>query len=206
MKSRPTTLRDIILFASFLGLILVSVFLCRRALVDIHQMTTSIYEDRLVPTALVVNLTSAVYRKRMVLESTPPAEGAPTVALQERVKADNRRVDSLITDYVKTKLTSEEANQLRLFQQQLSDYNKAEAEALTRVSTQAADVYSKTLLDTFGQLLNSLNKLATLQLTVGEDVLEQAREKTRFILILTALQIGLILLIGSMMLQRSVDE
>ncbi|KAB7731258.1 hypothetical protein F5984_10680 [Rudanella paleaurantiibacter] len=206
MKSRPTTLRDIILFASFLGLILVSVFLCRRALVDIQEMTTSIYEDRLVPTALVVNLTSAVYRKRMLLEKNPPTEGPAAAALQERVKVDNQRVDSLITDYTKTKLTTEEAGQLRLFQQQLADYNKAEAGVLNRTPTQTADVYSQTLLDTFGQMLNSLNKLATLQLTVGEDVLEQARQKTRYILILTALQIGLILLIGSLMLQRSVDE
>ena len=85
-----------LLVIALLGLILTSVFLSRRSIHDIQQASASIYKDRLVPTGMLVNLTAAVYRKRLLLEAYVLANNRPNRGLiTSTLDGFNRRTDSL---------------------------------------------------------------------------------------------------------------
>lgn len=183
-----------------LGLILTSIFLSRRRIHDIQQASASIYRDRLVPTGMLVNLTAAVYRKRLLLEAYVLATDSPNrgliIATLDRF---NRRTDSLLTEFERTKLTVKEADRLRLLRQRLTVYNQLEGELTTNlVDFPAARqaLFAGSGSTTFGQVAQTLDELATLQLTVGEELLNESSGQTNSIYVLTALQIGLVLLIG----------
>ena len=193
-------LRSLLLIVSLLGLILTSIFLSRRSVHDVQQASASIYKDRLVPTGMLVNLTATVYRKRLLLETYVLATDKPN---KERIVSTldglNRRVDSLLTEFEQTTLTVREASRLRLLKQQLAVHNKWEAELTTKLldrprAKQA--LFGVSASTTFSQVAQTLDELASLQITVGGELLSESSGQTNYIYVLTALQIGLVLLIG----------
>lgn len=197
---KPSHLRSVLLIVGLLGLILTSIFLSRRSLHDLQQASVSIYNDRLVPSGILVKLTSAVYQKRLVLETyvltnSRPEERQVGSALDRL----NRRVDSLLTEFERTKLTSREADRLQLLKQRLLIYNGLETQLST---TRTDDTGSQQTLFTgtshaaFRQIAQTLEELTTLQLAVGEELLSGSRGQTNYSYVLTALQIGLVLMIG----------
>jgi hypothetical protein len=192
--------RSVLLIVYLIGLILTSIFLSRRRAYNIQETSSSIYKDRLLPTNMLVNLTSTVYRKRLLLETyvlaIPTPDVTVTGAALDRL---NRRTDSLLTEFGKTSLTVREADQLRLLKQQLVVYNRLEGELATHlVDQQPAQqaLFAGSGSEAFGQIAQTLDELATLQVQVGEELLAESREETNYIYVLTALQIGLVLLIG----------
>ncbi|SOD79561.1 MCP four helix bundle domain-containing protein [Spirosoma fluviale] len=193
-------LRSGLLVISLLGLILTSIFLSRRNTYKIQEDSVSIYKDRLVPTAILVNLMSTVYGKRMLLETQLLTKGKPDVGLGgSNMDQFNRRTDSLLTEFGRTKLTVKEADQLRLFKRQLSVYDRLEVDLATKFTSLSKDQQlqiARRASTAFGQTVQTLNELASLQLTVGEELLEESRGQTNDIYILTALQIGLVLFVG----------
>lgn len=189
-----------LLVIALLGLILTSIFLSRRSIHDIQQASSSIYKDRLVPTGMLVKLTAAVYRKRLLLETYVLTNNRPNKGLiSSTLDRFNRRTDSLLTEFDRTKLTEKEADRLRLLRQQLTVYNQLEGELTTNlVDLPAARqaLFAGNGSTAFGQVAQTLDELATLQLTVGEELLDESRGQTNYIYVLTALQIGLVLMIG----------
>src|SRR5687768_15454332 len=104
-------LRLTLLIVSLLGLSLTSIFLSRRTVRQIQQASASIYQDRLVPTAIIANLTSRIYQKRLLLEPHVLGNAKPGADLVgSTLDRLNRQVDSLITEFGQTKLTAEEAD------------------------------------------------------------------------------------------------
>ncbi|GAB4039343.1 MCP four helix bundle domain-containing protein [Spirosoma gilvum] len=203
MTSSPDTrspVRSTLLVIALLGLTLTSIFLSRRRIHDMQEATSSIYKDRLVPTGMLVNLTGAVYRKRLVLETYILTTNRPNRGLiTSTLDRYNRRADSLLTEFEQTKLTVKEADRLKLLKQRLTVYNQLEVELITnlidRPKAQQALFAGRGSM-AFGQVAQTLDELAALQLTVGEQLLGESRGQTNYIYVLTALQIGLILIIG----------
>ncbi len=201
MEQTPKTrspLRLTLLIVSLLGLSLTSIFLSRRTVHQIQQASASIYKDRLVPTAIIASLTSNIYQKRLLLEphvlgGTKPGTNLSTL---DRL---NRRVDSLLTEFALTTLTPEEADQLTLLKKRLAAYNQLEAEITTKLVDQPEAqrvVFAGTGRTAFGQVAQTLTDLSTLQLTVGEQLLNESRGQTNYIYVLTTIQIGLVLVVG----------
>lgn len=203
MASLPDTrsaLRSILLIVSLLGLILTGIFLNRRSVHDIQRASASIYKDRLVPTGILVKLTATVYRKRLLLETyvlaNPKPDRSLTASTLDRL---NRRTDSLLTEFGQTTLTVREADRLRILTQQLAVYNRLEGELATNLSSRPRaqqTLFAGSGSTAFGQVAQTLDELVSLQLTVGEQLLGESRGQTNYIYVLTALQIGLVLLIG----------
>ncbi len=197
---KQTRIRSILLIISLLGLILTSVFLSRQRVNDIQAASSSIYEDRLVPSGIIVNLTSAIYRKRLLLETYVLVNEKPgATQMTSALERLNRRVDSLLTDFGQTKLTVREADRLRVLKQQLTVYNQLEADLTTnRVDSQNGQqaLFAGSGNTAFGQIAQTLDELSALQLTVGEELLGESRGQTNSIYVLTALQIGLVLMIA----------
>ncbi|OZI09466.1 hypothetical protein BWI93_03940 [Siphonobacter sp. BAB-5385] len=193
-------LRNSLLIASLLGLILTSIFLSRRSVNQIQQASVSIYKDRLVPTAIIAKLTSQVYSKRLLLESymlgkTKPEPNAVTYALDR----SNRQIDSLMTEFVATNLTHKEAEQFDLLKQRLEVYNQLEGD-LTRNLTDSPQAQQILFVGrgntAFSQVIQTLTDLSALQVKVGQELLNQSNGQSNYIYVLTALQIGLVLLIS----------
>ncbi len=193
-------LRNSLLIASLLGLILTSIFLSRRSVNQIQQASVSIYKDRLVPTAIIAKLTSQVYSKRLLLESymlgkTKPEPNAVNYALDR----SNRQIDSLMTEFVATNLTHKEAEQFDLLKQRLEVYNQLEGD-LTRNLTNSPQAQQILFVGTgntaFSQVIQTLTDLSALQVKVGQELLNQSNGQSNYIYVLTALQIGLVLLIS----------
>ncbi len=195
-----SSVRSILLVIALLGLILISVFLSRRSIHDIQEASLSIYKDRLLPTGMLVNLTATVYRKRLLLETYVLATQKPNRELvASTLDRLNRRIDSLIMEFERTTLTVKEADRLESLKQQLAVYNQLEGKLTTRLIDRP--MAQETLFagsggTAFGQVAQTLDELVSLQLTVGEELLDESRGQTNYIYVLTALQIGLVLMIG----------
>ncbi|MVM42044.1 hypothetical protein GO730_37590 [Spirosoma sp. HMF3257] len=195
-----SSVRSILLVIALLGLILTSVFLSRRSIQDIQEASSSIYKDRLLPTGMLVNLTATVYRKRLLLETYVLATQKPNPELiASTLDRFNRRTDSLLTEFERTKLTRKEADRLRQLRQQLTVYNQLEGELTTNLVDLPASrkaLFAGSGSTAFGQVAHTLDELASLQLSIGEELLGESRGQTNYIYVLTALQIGLVLMIG----------
>lgn len=200
LRTNRSPLRFTLLIISLLGLILTSIFLSRRSAHQIQEASASIYKDRLVPTAIIAKLTSRIYQKRLLLE--PYVLGktkADTGLVSSRLDRINRQVDSLLTEFDQTKLTIEESDRLNLLKQQLSTYNQLEGELtinLADLPKARQKLFAGSGNTSFGQVAKTLAELSALQLTVGEELLNQSRGQTNYIYVLTALQIGLVLVVG----------
>ena len=192
--------RSLLLMISLLGLILTSIFLSRRSVHDVQEASASIYEDRLVPTGMLVNLTATVYRKRLLLETYVLATNKPNRGLiGSTLNRLNRRTDSLLTEFGQTKLTIKEADRLQLLRQRLAVYNQLEGELTTQyidMPKAQQTLFAGSGSTAFGQVAQTLDELASLQLNVGEELLNESRCQINYIYVLTALQIGLLVVIG----------
>ncbi|CCG98397.1 hypothetical protein FAES_0385 [Fibrella aestuarina BUZ 2] len=197
---KRSPIQHILLIVSLLGLILTSIFLSRRSVHDVQEASASIYKDRLVPTGMLVNLTSTIYRKRSLLETYVLAVDKPTMnQLVSSLDQLTRRTDSLLVEFSQTRLTANEAAQLDLLKKRLAVYNQLEGELTANPvnsSTAQQTLFTGRSNQAFSQVAQTLDDLASLQLTVGEELLGESRGETNYIYVLTALQIGLVLLIG----------
>lgn len=192
--------KSIVLVISLLVLTLVSIFLSRRSLHELQQASTSVYMDRLVPSVILVNLTSTIYQKRLVLETSKLTVNRPEAhPVGSTMDQLDRRVDSLLTEFGRTRLTTQEAHQFHLLKQRLLFYNGLASQLnidRQEVMGSTGTLFAGSSNAAFRQVVQTLEALSTLQLSVGEDLLIGSREQTLYSYVLTALQIGLLLLIG----------
>jgi len=199
-SKKQSRVRSILLIISLLGLILTSVFLSRQRVNDIQATSSSFYKDRLVPSGIIVNLTSAIYRKRLLLETfVLTTEKPDTNRIASALNRLNRRVDSLLTDFGRTKLTVREAERLKVLRQQLALYNQLESDLTTNRTDSSKGqqaLFAGSGTTAFGQIVQTIDELSALQLSVGEELLGESRGQTNSIYVLTAIQIGLVLMIA----------
>ncbi len=193
-------LRNSLLIASLLGLILTSIFLSRRSVHQIQEASASIYKDRLVPTAIIAKLTSQVYSKRLLLESYVLSNTKLELnQIDFALDRSNRQIDSLITRFDETSLTPREADQFNVLKQRLSSYNTIEEDLIKKQSDRLKAqqvLFAGAGHTAFGQVIQTLTELSALQLTVGQELLNTSDGQSNYIYVLTALQIGLVLLIS----------
>ncbi|GAB2535002.1 MCP four helix bundle domain-containing protein [Spirosoma aerophilum] len=199
-QTKYSPLRSGLLVISLLALILTSIFLSRRNTQKIQEESVSIYKDRLVPTAILVNLMSTIYKKRMLLETTLLASKTDNISqLEPSLNQFDRRTDSLLTEFERTKLTVKEVEWLKLFNRKFVVYNQLEGELTTnfhRLPKEKQVQLAASASAAFAEIIKTLNELSSLQLTVGQELLEESRRQTNDVFVLTALQIGLVLFVG----------
>ena len=89
-----------------------------------QKASAAIYQNRMVPSGILVNLTAAIYRKRLLLETyvltDKKPDAQPVASTLDRL---NRRIDSLLTEFGQTKLTVRKADRFQLLKQRLLIYN-----------------------------------------------------------------------------------
>ncbi len=83
---------------------------------------------------ILVSLTATVYRIRLLLETYVLATNKPNTGLTaSTLDRLNRRIDSLITEFGRTKLTVREAHRFRFLKQRLAVYNQLESKLMTNL-------------------------------------------------------------------------
>src|ERR1044071_2800541 len=104
--------------------VLLSNFSERRSFSNIDDSIAAINKDRLKPATYIFNISSNLYRKRLLHdENTNHTEEQ----LKTLASKYNRNIALLIDDYEATYLTTEERMQWVAFRQSLQDYNNLEA-------------------------------------------------------------------------------
>ncbi|MGV3557518.1 MCP four helix bundle domain-containing protein [Larkinella arboricola] len=191
-------LRLTLLVVSLLCFILISIFLSRRSVHQLRGASASIYQDRLVPTAMIAQLTAQVYQKRLLLEAYEREKTKPAL-LESRLDGINRQADSLLTAFDQTKLTPQETDELKRLRKRLAVYNELEKAFISKLNdrSNAQEIlFVGAGATAFNQLAQTLAELSALQLRVGEELLNESSGQTNYLYVLTALQIGLVLVIG----------
>jgi hypothetical protein len=189
------------LLSAVMILTVISTLISRRVVGRIGESFSSIYQDRLLPAVDLLYLNENLYGKRLLLERhllTP--DGMTEGQMREQLKRFDYQIDSLVQDLNQTYLTPEEIKYLNDFNRSQTEYKRLEQEILARV--EANDRQQATVLFTreggrvFRETTVHLNELAHLQTVEGEELLEGAQDETSYLYVITALQIGLCLVIG----------
>lgn len=191
--------RRIIAISSILLVALVfSNFVSTNDYDKLEQNMSSIYKDRLMPAYYLFQINDHLYQKKILLNN----------AMQNKLAADivtgnlhNHAIDSLISAYSLTYLTTEEKKEWNSFLLKLKNYNTAEANALN--SKQQFELSD----DLFTEVQHSLNNLSRIQASVGKQLHSSTKTIVYGSVIYTYLQVALmiILILIVLMTLRSSD-
>ncbi|RRA99896.1 MCP four helix bundle domain-containing protein [Larkinella rosea] len=194
-----------VLLTGIMALIILSTFLSRNTIKDIDKSFSSIYQDRLIPAVDMVYLSENLYTKRLLVEkhlfsnqTSTPAE----IAFQ--LRAQNRSIDSLIRNYEKTFLITEEAKSLQAFKKQIKSYALFENQILQLSQADNKVAGSKLFNETgsliFQQLIQGLNDLTKIQYTEGQSLVKDSKSDSSQFNLISSLQIIIAIVIGLLIL------
>lgn len=194
-----------VLLTGIMALIVLSTFLSRSTIKDIDKSFSSIYQDRLIPAVDMVYISENLFTKRLLVEkhlfstqTSTPAE----ISLQLRVQ--NRSIDSLIRNYEKTFLITEEAKSLQAFKNRIKEYAAFENRILqlSQADNKAAgsELFNEAGSITFQQSIQCLNDLIKIQYTEGQSLVKDSKSDSSQFNLISSLQIIVAIVIGFLIL------
>jgi hypothetical protein len=190
-----------LLLSSVMVLTIISTLISRRVVGRIGESFSSIYKDRLLPAVDLLYLNENLHGKRLLLERHLLApDGQESAAISDQLKRFDYKIDSLVQDLRQTYLTPEEVGYLQAFTRSQTEYARLEADILRRVEANdragATTVFTRDGGTVFRETTVHLNELAHLQTVEGEELLHGVQDEAAYLYVITALQIGLCLVIG----------
>lgn len=157
----------------------------------------SMYEDRLMPAALLFHLADRVHTRRLVLEEYLAGQSDYDAA---RVHHELGRLDAGIAAAIesieRTHLVEAESKLLGSFKSQLAEYTRLEQRALQDVAAGRTVTYDAALRAAFTALRTELIGLTEIQEVEGKDLSKRSFSAAAGVSSLTHLQIGLCLVLG----------
>ena len=192
-KAKPAILLMVVVF-----IILGSSFLEKRLMRDINSSVSSIYKDRLVPTAELFHIIDLMYEKRLILEKhlRQPAAGPNHQAAAQLLAAHNTQINALMKQFETTYLVDEESRSFREFKKKMNRYNTLEKSLLSEIAGGSVPAASeKEIALVFNKIHQELLVLSDIQLKVGEELLNGSEAIKGSATILSNLQIALVLII-----------
>ncbi|WP_266363353.1 MCP four helix bundle domain-containing protein [Tellurirhabdus rosea] len=194
-------IKTALILSGVMILIIGSTFLVRRSVQQIGASFASIYADRLIPATELLYLNENFYSKRIALERHLLTEnsGSPE-AVKSVLRAYDRRIDSLVTEFEKSYLTTLEASQLQSFRKSAALYSQFEQRILELDRQQNRQAGNNLFVGeagiAFQQTIKGLNDLVNLQTKVGSELLKESRGEVTHVYVLTAVQISLAVALG----------
>jgi hypothetical protein len=192
-KNKPAVLLLVIVIT-----IVASNFLEKKFITDMGKSISSIYKDRLVPSAGLFQINDLMFTKRLLLEEyliNPDEQGRKEVSRQLQIC--NVRVDSLIRAYEATYLVEEESRQLKDFKRKVREYNMLEG---VYVSGQPARGhlrgYTAQMGPLFKQMHGELMSLSRIQTAEGLALLEGSEAISGSASLIGNLQIAMVVVIA----------
>lgn len=168
------------------GILLVFLIILSTNLVDranfskIKDTVTTIYEDRIVASDLLLDMVILFHQKERIYDSSD------LNLMQQQNVAINRQVDALVKKFEQTKLTETEQtifNSLKAKIQILREYEKSENTSKTHKYDETLDV-----------MIQELQKLSHIQVKEGKEQMLISQEAMNTMNVFTKVEIALLVL------------
>ena len=179
-----------------------------RAVQGMDKNMTSVYEDRLQPSVILVYLTEHQYAKRLLLEDYLTGQTElSAAAVESQLKLHDAKSQLLIEQFEKTTLIGFESEWLNSLKSSLVAYSQLEKNLIDSVrnarSDEAMRMFQKSGGILFKQSIQNLHKLAQLQLETGREAVKQSHQDVANASILSTLLITVVIVV-SIQIQRLV--
>ncbi len=127
---------------------------------------TSVYEDRLMVENYIFQLSNHLHEKKDIIQNY---EKSGNTINQEKVKGINAKIDQLLINYEKTKLTKAEDSLFVLLKQEIAELEQSELEYFAGVSVNQN--WSLAYKNNFALL----NGLSAIQISEGKALYESSK-------------------------------
>lgn len=185
----------IVLFIILLGLGFAN-FIHKKNYAKLDKHIASIYEDRLLPSTYLFEIIEGMYLKKISLSQN---KIAISDSLRNLVLKYNAHIEEQIKKYDITFLTEQEAQYWKDFKVYFNRYNDAEKKLLNQENL---EVISPTNLlqmqKDFDFSIYSLNQLASIQVSVGQELQSNSKSIISGSMINMQLEIALLVILGIM--------
>jgi hypothetical protein len=176
--------------AVIMCVILLTSFSGRQGFDNLGKSMSSIYEDRLLPSAYIFGITDHLYQKRLLHSQYLHGENPQAAA---HIQKHNAAIATLIASYETTYLTPEEKAQWGNFKKHFALYSRYEAQQLAGTTTARVPPM---LPGEFDSAIQSLNELSRIQVGEGSQLRKSSASIIGNNTILTDLQITLLIVLG----------
>ncbi len=189
----PYFLQHKLKIALLLCIILIAVFINNRIesgiISNLGSSFTSVYEDRLVVESYIFQLSNHLHNKKYLLNQL---DNNDTKITNSKIIAANAAINQLVSDFEKTKLTSQEESLLNLFKNELNVLEEGESKYLISPSTQK----SIQLNENFSRGFHLLAGLSAVQMFEGKHLYENSQKAVLSNASTAQFELVLIIIIG----------
>lgn len=192
-KNKPAILLLVIVMT-----IVASNVLEKKFMTDMGKSISSIYKDRLVPSAGLFHINDLMFTKRLLLEEyLLDADVQSRQEVSRQLQICNARIDSLLQAYELTYLVEEEGRKLKDFKHMMRTYNGLEALYLSASPPQEhLRSYTTRMGPLFKQMHGELMSLSRIQTAEGRALLEGSQVITGNASLISNLQIAMVVVIA----------
>lgn len=154
---------------------------------ELGDSFSSVYEDRLLVESYIYKLSDHLYKKKLIIDQ---CKSDDRLELREKIEEHNAAIQSLIRDYEKTKLTSEESVFFQAFKKNMEEMNVLEAQYVQLNSGQPS------LSRQFDIASGTLHELSSIQVSEGKTMADHSRKIVAGSSILSQFELALVVVIG----------
>ena len=152
-------------------------------------------DDRLIPSSDIYKIHEGFYKNRLQLEDLIFGVDTESLKLRTQIARTNENIDSVLEKYSKTKLTENEAFELAALKESIVEYRDLEERIQQLYYTgdieTAREMFKTDELIQFQILTEELHKLAAIQVYVGGELYEDAKDKLFTINLISYLSIAI---------------
>lgn len=175
-----------------------------RSIKNMEKAFTSLYNDRLVPATDIFYISEKLYAKRFVLEMFVYSDKnkLSTQQVNNKLKAYDKSIDTLLAKYEKTFLVKNEKNHLTELKVKLLENKVLEKNILLNANnldkTALQRLYDSGAEQSFLEISNTLSQLTKVQTVVGEQLKEESQKIVRGTNLYSTLQLLIAIVIGAL--------
>ena len=172
-------------------LLLCGVLVERNFFSKVNKASTSIYEDRLVPSVAIFHLYDHIVQRYLILNEYLRLREESSTVVKEKLLIHEKKMDSVLLAFGNTYLVANERKGLDQLRKHLQMYNRLENEMLE--SNEIIEIkHLNTHLD---RIRTNFSGLSKIQANVGQSLLDEAHNVTSNAGMISQLQIVILIII-----------
>jgi hypothetical protein len=175
-----------------------------RSIKNMEKAFSSLYNDRLVPATDIFYISEKLYAKRFLLETFVYSDQNKLSAqqLNDKLKAYDKSIYTLLVKYEKTFLVNNEKNHLTELKVKLIENKVLEKNILLNANnldkTALRKLYDSNAEQSFLDISNTLSQLTKVQTVVGEQLKDESQKIVRGTNLYSTLQLLIAIVIGAL--------
>ncbi len=175
-----------------------------RSIKNMEKAFSSLYNDRLVPATDIFYISEKLYAKRFLLETFVYSDQnkLSVQQLNNKLKAYDRNIDTLLAKYEKTFLVKNEKSHLTELKVKLLENKVLEKNILLNANSldkaSLRRLYDSNAEQSFLDISNTLSQLTKVQTVVGEQLKEESQKIVRGTNLYSTVQLLIAIIIGAL--------